>query len=81
MEELARVLDETGSFLLSTELSLKFVQTAALERIGLMVQVAQCLEATFMVWYASICQFRLSIGNLCVVEFLPTIGCHKVAIV
>ena len=48
MEELARVFDETGSFS-STESSLEFVQTAAFERIGLMIQIAQRLEAAFMV--------------------------------
>ena len=48
MEELARVFDETGSFS-STESSLGFVRTAALERIGLMIQISQRLEAAFMI--------------------------------
>ena len=48
MEELARVLDETGSFS-SIQSSLEFVRTAALERIESIVQIAQRLEAAFMV--------------------------------
>ena len=45
---MARVLDETGSFL-STQKSLKFVREVALERIESMIRIARRLEASFMV--------------------------------
>ena len=46
--ELAKVLDKTGSFH-SPEESIKFVQTAVLERIEEMIQTAHRLEKVFMV--------------------------------
>ena len=48
VEQLARVLDETGSFS-STQKSLEFVQEVALKRIESMIRIAQRLEAAFMV--------------------------------
>ena len=48
MWQLARVLDETGSFP-STQKSLEFVREVALERIESMIRIAQRLEAAFMV--------------------------------
>ena len=47
-DQLAKVLDETGSFQSSEQLS-KFVQTAARERIEEMIRTAQRLEKAFMV--------------------------------
>ena len=48
VEQLARVLDETGSFS-STQKSLEFVREVALERIEPMIRIAQRLEVAFMV--------------------------------
>ena len=48
LEQLAGVLDETGSFP-STQRSLEFVRGVALERIESMIRIAQRLETTFMV--------------------------------
>jgi hypothetical protein len=48
MEQLARVLDETGLFS-SREKSSEFVRTVALERIESMIRTAKRLESAFMV--------------------------------
>ena len=48
MEELAGVLNETGSFS-STQSSLEFVRTTVLERIESIIRISQRLEAAFMV--------------------------------
>jgi len=48
MEQLAGILEETGSFP-SPQQSLEFVQTVGVERIESMIQTAQRLETAFMI--------------------------------